>query len=63
MNNLEILNEIGQKLSGSRGLRGGLSLILEILKAKYDFHRSFISLYETESERLVPLAIDGYSVA
>ena len=62
MNNLETLKEIGNKLSGSRGLRGGLSIILGSLKEHTLIIRGFISLYETESERLVPLAIEGYSV-
>ncbi len=63
MNNLEILTEIGQKLSNSRGLRSGLSVALEALKTKCSFIRSFILLYESESERLIPFAIEGYSVA
>ena len=62
MSNLETLKEIGNKLSSSRGLRGGLSLILETLKEHNLIIRGFISLYENETERLVPLAIEGYSV-
>ena len=62
MSNLETLKQIGNKLSSSRGLRGGLSLILETLKEHNLIIRGFISLYETETERLVPLAIEGYSV-
>ena len=62
MSTLETLKEIGNKLSSSRGLRGGLSLILETLKEHNLIIRGFISLYETETERLVPLAIEGYSV-
>ena len=61
MSNLETLTEIGNKLSSSRGLRGGLSLILETLKVQSLIIRGFISLYETELERLIPLAIEGYS--
>lgn len=63
MSTLETLADIGQNLSGSRGLRSGLSLVLETLKIKCSFLRSFILLYENEAERLVPIAIEGYSVA
>jgi Nif-specific regulatory protein len=56
---LKILSEIGNNLAISRGLRNGLSSLLDIL-TNHSIIRGFILLYDEESENLVTYAAEGY---
>lgn len=62
-NYLEILLEIGKKFSASRGLRAGLSKILETLNEKSSIFRSFILLSDATGENLILYSTEGLSIA
>lgn len=62
-NYLEMLSLTGSVLTAAKGLRSGLSGVLEILKEKYSLVRSFILLRESETEDLKVFAAENYSVS
>lgn len=62
-NYLEALVEIGNNLSAVRGLRTGLSKILQTLNEKSSITRSFILLTNPEDESLRLYSTEGFNIS
>jgi Nif-specific regulatory protein len=61
-NSLQSVLKISQILAEPKGLRANLTSLLEELAAELKATRSFILLYDTDSEKLNPVATNGLSV-
>ncbi len=61
MRKLTTLLEIGQLLADTKNLKGALARVLELLEQQHRHTRSFIFLYDKETDRLHIEAIFGFS--
>ncbi len=58
-NLLEIIQSVIQILNDSQIPKSNLFSVLEILAAKFDVSRSFLLVYQPESDKLNPVAVNG----
>jgi Nif-specific regulatory protein len=59
---LQIVLDASRVLAEPKGVRSNLTSVLEIFARELETARSFILMYETENERLAPIAVNGFSV-
>ncbi|MEP6901537.1 MAG: sigma 54-interacting transcriptional regulator [Actinomycetota bacterium] len=62
-NQLEIIQAIIKTLNDSQIPKSNLSTVLEILVAKFAVARSFLLIYQEETDKLSPVAVSGLNVA
>ncbi len=62
-NTLETILEINQCLVETKSLKSNLTALLEIISNKFNVPRSFVLLYQDETDTLNPIAINGLSIA
>lgn len=62
-NQLEIIQAIIQILNDSNILKSNLSNVLDILTKRFDVLRSFLLTYQTETDRLTPIALSGLDIS
>lgn len=63
INQLEIIQAIIQTLNDSQIPKSNLSTVLEILDEKFGILRSFLLIYQEETNKLIPIAVSGLNVA
>ena len=56
---LEVINRIIDALNDSQTPKSNLSNVLEILAESFPVRRSFLFVYQTEAEKLMPVAVHG----
>ena len=63
INELEIIQSIIQTLNDSQIPKSNLSSVLEILAARFSVTRSFLLIYQSETDKLNPVAVNNLSIA
>ena len=62
-NSLETIQTIIQTLNDSQIAKSNFSSVLETLAAQFDVARSFLLIYQTASDKLNPVAVNGLNAA
>lgn len=62
INELEIIQSIIQTLNDSQIPKSNLSSVLEILAARFSVTRSFLLIYQSETDKLNPVAVNNLSI-
>ena len=62
-NSLEIIQSIIQILNNSQIPKSNFSSVLETLAAKYNVSRSYLMIYQSASDKLNPVAVNGLNAA
>lgn len=63
INELEIIEAIIRSLNDSKIPKSNLSRVLEILTEKFNVTRSFLLIYQEETDKLIPVAVSGMNVS
>ncbi len=63
VNQLDITQSIIQTLNDSQIPKSNLSNVLEILAEKFAVKRSFLLIHQEETDKLIPVAVNGLDVA
>src|SRR5688572_29913985 len=62
-NQLNIMQSIIHTLNDSQIPKSNLSSVLEVLAEKFAVTRSFLLIHQEETDKLIPVAVNGLDVA